>query len=79
MILQLLNVVCVCGQVLHAFERWHAQHTVSVRALLEVRNQGSLAGLLAQRLANVVNHLLDFFRLKAAVVSLVQESRCAPE
>ncbi|DBA93757.1 TPA: Transcription factor [Trebouxia sp. C0006] len=55
-------------RVLHAFERWHAQHTVSVRALLEVRNQGNLAGLLAQRLANVVNHLLDFFRLKAAVL-----------
>ncbi|KAA6420275.1 MAG: hypothetical protein FRX49_09759 [Trebouxia sp. A1-2] len=54
--------------VLHAFERWHAQHTVSVRALLEVRNQGSLAGALAQRLANVVDHLLDFFRLKAAVL-----------
>ena len=42
---------------------------MSVRALLEVRNQGSLAGALAQRLANVVDHLLDFFRLKAAVVS----------
>ena len=67
----------MCGQVLHAFERWHAQHTVSVRALLEVCNQGSLAGLLAQRLANVVNHLLDFFRLKAAVVSSFQQSRCA--
>jgi len=45
--------------------------------LLEVRNQGSLAGLLAQRLANLVNHLLDFFRLKAAVVSSFQQSRCA--
>ncbi|DBA90597.1 TPA: Transcription factor [Trebouxia sp. C0004] len=54
--------------VLHAFERWHAQHIVSVRALLEVRNQANLAGPLAQRLANVVDHLLDFFRLKAAVL-----------
>jgi len=68
---------CVCGQVLHAFERWHAQHTVSVRALLEVHNQGNLAGPLAQRLTNVVEHLLEFFRLKAAVVSSFQESRCA--
>ena len=64
------DLTCIGSwQVLHAFERWHAQHAVSVRALLEVRSEGSLAGPLAERLINVVVHLSELFRLKAAVVS----------
>ena len=55
--------------MLHAFERWHAQHGVRVRALLEVRNHGSLVGPLAERLTSVVTHFSELFRLKAAVVS----------
>ena len=39
-----------------------------VKALLEVRNQGSMVGPLAERIMSVVSHLSDFFRLKAAVV-----------
>ena len=67
--------LCLCvWQILHAFERWHAQHSVLVTALLEVRNQGSMVGPLAERIMSVVSHLSDFFRLKAAVVCPVLAS-----
>ena len=59
---------CGCEQVLHAFERWHAQHTAKVRTLLEAQEAAGQAEVLAQPIASVITHLADLFRLKQSVV-----------
>lgn len=59
---------CCCEQVLHAFERWHAQHTAKVRTLLEVQDTAGPAEVMAQPIASVITHLAELFRLKQTVV-----------
>lgn len=65
-----LTTAVVYAQVLHAFERWHGEHAAQVKALLEVRDSGSQAQLLAHHLIQVHAHLMELFQLKEAVVQL---------